>query len=142
MPDAEREAELRKHVAHVAIMCGKEAEMVQGHVTFLLRLLDEARAEIARLTKFNEQLGKVQAGLRQRATQAIFGWRPIETAPKDGAWILSWGKTDEPGRAFMVVAWSTRDREWYSPTEDGLIDITHWMPLPAPPETELPQEKG
>ncbi len=46
-PDAERLVEIRRHVKAVAAMAGMEAERVQGHVTFLLRMLDAAtrRAE-------------------------------------------------------------------------------------------------
>jgi hypothetical protein len=62
------------------------------------------------------------------------GWRPIETAPKDGTYVLLWfPETDLPVR---VGYWSRADY-WYSYAghvrrrfESG---PTHWMALPAPP---------
>jgi hypothetical protein len=69
------------------------------------------------------------------------GWRPIDTAPKDGTWILvfvpdspmAWGPyeltcwiTDYSGRQY----WCEMD---VSEELEGAEDITHWMPLPEPP---------
>lgn len=39
--DRERLAEIREHVKRVAAIAGMEAECVQGHVTFLLRMIDQ-----------------------------------------------------------------------------------------------------
>lgn len=77
-------------------------------------------------------------------------WLPIETAPRDGTWVLlaggrmddGWyGSLDEPpvavgffvgvGGAWAVANW---DGDWRTFYEQP----THWTPLPAPP---LP-EKG
>lgn len=64
-------------------------------------------------------------------------WHPIDTAPKDGTFILTWGRGQDASASdydFMVVAWSTRDKEWYAPGHDGgFTGISHWMPLPRPP---------
>lgn len=59
-------------------------------------------------------------------------WQPIETAPKDGTWILS--ASDEHG--VCIVHYSYGD--WYQDNESGLPldDLTHWMPLPLPPTKE------
>jgi hypothetical protein len=61
-------------------------------------------------------------------------WRPIETAPKDGAWILGWAASDSsPYR----ISWGINHRghlSWntsFATFTDGYI--THWQPLPAPP---------
>lgn len=66
-----------------------------------------AEAEVARLTAAN-------------------GWRPIETAPKDGKRVLlSWPST------LVTVGQISNLRagaEW----------PTHWMPLPAPPKEPTP----
>lgn len=67
-------------------------------------------------------------------------WRPIETAPKDGTWFLSW----EPICADMAMTcWCRRPRSqpgywrriapWLPVREMRHMPPTHWMPLPPPP---------
>jgi hypothetical protein len=74
-------------------------------------------------------------------------WQPIETAPKnpagqaEGPWILVWYKYD---RLIYAARWGFVGRTgvWLSSIaicgdQGGRLtrqhDITHWMPLPAPP---------
>lgn len=70
-------------------------------------------------------------------------WQPIETAPRDGTSILAVlaGKHPETGRTFLpaVVEWS--DEVGWREVDDAPEDypphdwkLTHWMPLPPPPE--------
>ena len=66
-----------------------------------------------------------------QAVQAVPGWQPIETAPKDGSWIAALGCYPDSG-APETVRWL--EDEW----GDGgngysLRDPTQWMALP--PET-------
>jgi len=82
-------------------------------------------------------------------------WRPIETAPRDGTWVmLSGGETtegdypDELGeeRKRPVIAKWERDLDdrfiddgwvfcyWDGDWRDGYLHPTHWRPLPNPPE--------
>lgn len=73
-------------------------------------------------------------------------WRPIETAPKDGTFVLAchvgpWAETYEQWRAPMTVAWrgfhpnAPGKKQWRN--SDGKpVGPTHWMPLPAPPTGE------
>jgi hypothetical protein len=58
-------------------------------------------------------------------------WQPIETAPKDGSEILTFGSI-----GIMVVFW--RDGFWREKANFlGLRNPpTHWMPLPNPPKQE------
>ena len=63
-------------------------------------------------------------------------WQPIETAPKDGTrFLVYWlGRVD-------IARWNIEYKDWQmSPNEDFLFGddkITHWIPLPEPPqETE------
>jgi hypothetical protein len=62
-------------------------------------------------------------------------WLPIETAPKDGTWILVYQKYNDSFSEIMIanyyegngcwsVMWDSRDTE---------INPTYWMPLPTPP---------
>lgn len=67
-------------------------------------------------------------------------WRPIETAPKDGTWIL--GINNRGNQA--VIIWGLTG--WFHPFSDGRPSsfwnggcgsvATHWMPLPAPPKDD------
>ena len=61
------------------------------------------------------------------------GWRPIETAPRNG-WILVSGYIyNDPakGRWMEVAEWNG---EGFSTEQCPLHPPTHWMPLPEPPD--------
>lgn len=76
-------------------------------------------------------------------------WRPIESAPKDGRFvILHVPKGLESGVVTVGAYWKEEDRDekgrfmpghwdgWLGMDNDILsssCDPTHWMPLPAPP---------
>jgi hypothetical protein len=71
-------------------------------------------------------------------------WQPIETAPKDGTRILAYGVLGlETGPSVGCVQWSKKwsgsESHWVvSPNEASeyypeSCELTHWMPLPAPP---------
>lgn len=66
-------------------------------------------------------------------------WQLIETAPKDGSWILLRGESDYIGRPYRahVGHWDAAYRPlnpWQtsesSAFEDDGDTPTHWMPLP------------
>lgn len=92
-----------------------------------------------------------------RAERERAGWQPIETAPKDGTTILGWAEDEEDGWQIMVVKWVEtqddpgskyvmHDAGWagrimfpgcLSDDDDPVaptFTITHWQPLPLPPE--------
>jgi hypothetical protein len=58
-------------------------------------------------------------------------WQPIETAPKDGAYIFlcPWG--DAPDA--FVSFWLAGECRWAN-CEFAEHGLTHWMPLPEPPK--------
>lgn len=70
-------------------------------------------------------------------------WQPIETAPKDGTWVLLRGNSGYIRTPYRVAVgcddaeyrplspWQTSERRSF--TDDGGAP-THWMPLPDPPE--------
>ena len=71
-------------------------------------------------------------------------WQPIETAPKDGSSIIVCDS--KIGFVCEACWWDS----WYSNKNNTgwmiancdeeyghYIDATHWMPLPAPPKTEI-----
>lgn len=67
------------------------------------------------------------------------GWQPIETAPKDGTWVLGVvSGIHHNGEHYIpaVVHWDnglwTENETAGSDDEDW--HLTHWMPLPLPPK--------
>lgn len=69
------------------------------------------------------------------------GWQPIETAPKDGTYILAWD-----GFGYGVVCWDPDLAGTEAPSQwalynrfatDALVP-THWQPLPASPNGGQP----
>ena len=69
----------------------------------------------------------------------VIAWLPIETAPKDGTWVLlSGGDIGENGRPMVVGQFEDFHKIWiYLTDDDGFVwqyrNPTHWQPLPAPP---------
>lgn len=71
-------------------------------------------------------------------------WKPIETAPKvRGEKILTWGRIPESW-GYTTEEWLISVSQWCgngwasqagSPFGNS-FQPTHWMPLPAPPETQ------
>jgi hypothetical protein len=94
---------------------------------------------------------KIAAGLNQAVgyTQAKneTAWRPIESALKDGRYVLLYGRQCPPAQGvFEDVRWfepvifagyyDEIDQSWCcmgSGWAGPFFDPTHWMPLPAPP---------
>lgn len=82
-------------------------------------------------------------------------WQPIETAPKDGSVVLGWHPLwkfpqavcwqrpsplfDDGSHFGEFDAWVFAD--WLLHDHAGSIDLTHWMPLPTPPEAALPDRQ-
>lgn len=69
-------------------------------------------------------------------------WQPIETAPKDGTAILVCFSPHYETNGFLPIAvrWRTfhpnaEGKETFRDHAGHKVDrITHWMPLPPPPE--------
>lgn len=81
-------------------------------------------------------------------------WQPIETAPKDGTVIDVWEfchdpkwrpNPDEHGMhngwrltnvKWLDDTWKEYDADWprWVPCSNEYYTISHWMPLPGPPE--------
>ena len=58
-------------------------------------------------------------------------WQPIETAPKDGSFIL----LATPKCLIADGFWSLVYRVWSWPYV--MVEPTHWMPLPTPPKRSM-----
>jgi len=71
-------------------------------------------------------------------------WQPIETAPKDGRYVLVWGEIEGAHGHDVVKSLFRPDFvagkpywQWGAPGFIGVVsDPTDWMPLPDPPATE------
>jgi hypothetical protein len=66
------------------------------------------------------------------------GWMPIETAPKDGTYILGWMKSDYELTKIDIWWWENHRNpiwtRWNSKSHYTENDQpTHWMPLPKDP---------
>jgi hypothetical protein len=128
-----------------ALYCASELEggvfspsVLQNEQVLRLKSADELR----RLVAENELLRKDA------------GWRPIETAPKEcGNLLLGWvryqkHRVDDDGKAYTEDGGTIDFIEWQDggehgdgyfmatagPWGDGSDWITHWMPLPSPPD--------
>lgn len=66
------------------------------------------------------------------------GWQPIETAPRDGTYvILFWPYITQDGFAAGGYWYDPQNGvapRWYSDmVNSGATPPTHWMPFPDPP---------
>ena len=82
------------------------------------------------------------AALIVAAVNAYEGWRPIETAPRDGLTpILAWDR-----RSVEIIQWSVKKGRWWHSDEDWAETyyycFTHWQPLPSPPGPGDTGKKG
>ncbi len=66
----------------------------------------------------------------QRERDAVNGWQPIESAPKDGTVVLFHVPSER------LPSMSRADDLLAKPY--WLRGATHWMPLPAPPQEPTP----
>lgn len=126
--DAERLVSIRQHVAAVAGLLGREANIVQGHVTFLLRLIDERDAEIVKLQKERNKLEIALSDARAVRNVAIKqACLRTDASTKEQshlrfynafhAWFMSedngcdfWSECDAP-EALAIIATEIADQE-------------------------------
>lgn len=64
------------------------------------------------------------------------GWRPIESAPRDGTWVLI--ACDEVYRA----RYDEPHDLWHFDVDGCAVDPTHWQPLPSPPSEQVEGKTG
>ena len=63
-------------------------------------------------------------------------WQPIASAPRDGTRVLLWDRVV----GVLHAWWDGREwvHSWDSEPIPGQDALTHWQPLPAPPEATAP----
>lgn len=96
--------------------------------------LDEALARIRALSEALQEACHERDGLLAKVPE----WQPIETAPRDGAWVLLAREFE-----WSTPGWWAEDNsegDWYElnnhPSDSWggpLAGVSHWMPLPTPP---------
>jgi hypothetical protein len=74
--------------------------------------------------------------LALRLSEGLGAWLPIVTAPKDKELLLWVGIVVGPplvkqGRWFRI---DNNEKGW-SDTDGRVVNATHWMPIPAPPQS-------
>ena len=80
-------------------------------------------------------------------------WQDISTIPYDGTPFLAfiqWAWADgKPACLADILAWDVWSNQWYSKTAPNYMQgldrkcrITHWMPLPEPPQAEEIADKA
>ncbi len=125
-----------------------EAELVETKEAFCTivreshRLLKRALGRADELLAANTREVERRRAAERKAAEAAKGWRPIETAPKDGSFVFLWmvhanaqfsSDPETDGWVAPVVAqWIEHNGGGW--TWHGLCGCpTHWMPLPAAP---------
>ena len=61
------------------------------------------------------------------------GWRPIETAPKEGVFLVYMQDEARPARRMQVANWHPNVKVVGGLFSFDCATVTHWMPLPLPP---------
>lgn len=85
--------------------------------------------------KATRKLNKIMKNSQQRKGGMKMEWQPIETAPRDGSWIIFTSTWNEYARACGQYKYEG----FYTDLEQR-IDLemySHWMPLPEPPNKPL-----
>lgn len=80
-----------------------------------------------------------------RLTDGLGAWQPIATAPRDGRRVLVWiADKNYTGHAFARLWFYSTDGRLGGGAEgyNGDWRITHWMPLPEPPEVPNAEFRG
>jgi hypothetical protein len=129
--------------------------MTDDHLIHHARQLDEQlsiafaeiealTAQLADYTHRGDDVHPVEAAMRDH-DEGMTGWQPIETAPKDGTFILGayFYNGHEPD--YSIVRWNKKDWLGYCDGDRSILSqgdtytdyhepfCTHWMPLPAAP---------
>ena len=60
-------------------------------------------------------------------------WQPKATAPRDGSWFLTFVPDDDRSINYDFAYWD-EEIALFCKMGCGWQYVTHWMPLPQPPE--------
>ena len=108
------------------------------------------REQHARIAELEAQLEAVGAGgvsgplmgiAAPPAAQAQ-GWQSIETAPKEGVFLVFMQDEVRPARRMQVANWHPNVKIVGGLFAFDCAKVTHWMPLPNPPTSAEGVEHG
>lgn len=86
------------------------------------------------MTPIEEDFSSRDHALDEQRQAETDGWRPIETAPRDGRDLLLFLHR-EYGDVMFVAGWWTSRQEWAGDGGERCpFEPTHWTNLPAPPQ--------
>ena len=80
--------------------------------------------------------------IRSAREEGAQQWRAMDSAPRDGTWVLAIQGCDNTKYVgHGVVQWRSGGRNgrgpgWYDDRIFPMDDASHWQPLPAPPTTD------
>jgi len=106
-------------------------------ITYLDLIIEKKNAEIAQLREHVDHWTGTAAGYFKElhALREQVRWIPVgERLPNAKEWVLV-NKIGETGLNAYVAETRFGMDDWENDFE-ALTEITHWMPLPAPPEEE------
>ena len=89
-----------------------------------------ARCSACNATHANNTEAEAIAAWNRRSD----GWRPIESAPKDGTQVLL---VDDAPTPEAVIGYWDENTDWRHVPGEWPLSPTHWQPLPAPPVRAL-----
>lgn len=72
----------------------------------------------------------------------VSAWQPMETAPKDGGMILGVNADGHVDQFWWQRNGAMVGREGWRNVRGSYYDLTHWQPLPSPPETPEAVRRG
>lgn len=96
----------------------------------LVKALDPANGEVPPESECKSAFLQAKEVLEQHSNN---GWQPIETAPKDENILLF--QTETQG-VFEGKFLDVDEGCWWNDAGFCIVDPTHWMPFPPPPETD------
>ncbi len=97
--------------------------------------LDDREPEIAHAIWIH-CLAEVQR-LNATAQPISDGWvKCSDRMPKEDQMVIVWAET--PVTEYSKYAyWNESEKQWWGDDEKQIYSVTHWMPLPAPPELNV-----
>lgn len=96
-------------------------------------------AHDCKMKQLREDLNDCIRELFEMAQPPAPTWQPIESAPRDGTFILATWGNDYPPAVVRFAPGKDRDgnvADWWDDYGGTYMEALFWMPLPKPPEKE------